>query len=479
MTFGTQSGGEWPPAPPTCPILSGATKGSPTITVDSTSATSGHIVFTVGNFIQIQATANPPFVHNMGVASYDTNLAMTFRVTGLTSNTVTFTPAIPMDFSSYSPSVAIFSTTPKHGIGLENFTIDLQNTGTMGINFGPLWGSWVTNVEIKNSYNHILALWEVNQSEISHNYFHDNTRQGPNTEGLDFLRASDWNLITDNIVWNGGGIVIGDWNGGIVGNVIAYNYAYNQKTSNSDVAASDIDLNHGSNNFLNLIEGNIVGGITSDGYYGSNSHYTIFRNWATITNPTATNNLYGLRLKHFSDYFNVVGNVFGTSAFPTNGTISNGVGYGGFYETPQISGVDDGCSFGMTSIYELGFPGSDCNTWYTGTIGPSTPIDYSAAGVNNALDLNVAATLIRHGNYDYYSRNTIWDPNISDHNIPTSLYLTSKPSFFGNLPWPPIGPDLNPMTGAIPAKARYDGQSYPYGPTDTTPPAAPSGLSVN
>ena len=56
-------------------------------------------------------------------------------------------------------------------------------------------------------------------------------------------------------------------------------------------------------------------------------------------------------------------------------------------------------------------------------------------------DLNVKATLLRHGNWDSLNNAVIWDANIPDHTIPNSLYLTGKPSRWGDLPWPPIGRD--------------------------------------
>ena len=64
----------------------------------------------------------------------------------------------------------------------------------------------------------------------------------------------------------------------------------------------------------------------------------------------------------------------------------------------------------------------------------------------------------RHGNFDYVNNSRLWDPNIRpDHTIPNSLYLSARPSWWGQLAWPPIGPDLNPMVGLIPAQARYQG----------------------
>ena len=62
---------------------------------------------------------------------------------------------------------------------------------------------------------------------------------------------------------------------------------------------------------------------------------------------------------------------------------------------------------------------------------------------------------MRHGNYDYVNNAVVWDPAIPDHTIPNSLYLTAKPSWWGELPWPPIGPDRTPMAGQIPAQQRF------------------------
>ena len=47
-----------------------------------------------------------------------------------------------------------------------------------------------------------------------------------------------------------------------------------------------------------------------------------------------------------------------------------------------------------------------------------------------------------------------------DQNLPASLYKNSKPDFFGDLDWPPIGPDKTLNTGTIPAKLRYETAEY-------------------
>jgi len=439
---------DWPPPAAAIPVSAGATKNSSTVTVDSTGATASHAAFQVGGFIRIEAGVNPPWVHNIGVSSYDLGFSMTFRVTSLTQNMVTFEPPLQFDFSPYSPKVALLSILPLTGVGLEDFTIDLQGTGSYGIQYAQMWGSWIQNVEIENTAAHVLALYAVLKSEIRHCYFHDTVNAGPNTEGLDFYRNSDWNLIEDNIVYKAGGIDIGDWEGGDAGNVIAYNFAYGTASGDATVAGYDIDVNHASNSIFNLLEGNIAGGVIADGYFGSTSHDTLIRNWFTATHPTAANNLASIKLKHFADYFNAIGNILGTAALPTTGNVgSNGFAYGGFYDAPQSAGYDDGWSTGVQVIFEMGFPNMG-NTGYSGTIAASTPIDYSSQGASlsesQALDLNVAATLLRHGNYDYFHRAIVWDPAIASRAIPNSLFRSSAPGYFGKLAWPPFDPASPP-----------------------------------
>jgi hypothetical protein len=117
------------------------------------------------------------------------------------------------------------------------------------------------------------------------------------------------------------------------------------------------------------------------------------------------------------------------------------------------------------------------------TIRPTTPPDYhlspNTRAKAQALDLNVKNTIIRHGNYDYASKTglkvdgsggnpkspgIVWETDDSrktgvdfaDHNIPKSYYLKAKPDWWpAAVPWPPIGPDKQPMISAIPAEIRF------------------------
>ena len=70
-------------------------------------------------------------------------------------------------------------------------------------------------------------------------------------------------------------------------------------------------------------------------------------------------------------------------------------------------------------------------------------------------DPQTLSTVIRDGNYDFLTNSQRWHNTPGGFAMPNSMYLASKPAFFGTNKWPWI----DPSTGAIhtlPAKARYD-----------------------
>ena len=77
-------------------------------------------------------------------------------------------------------------------------------------------------------------------------------------------------------------------------------------------------------------------------------------------------------------------------------------------------------------------------------------------GTMCTFDSGVKATILRHGNFDYFSNTVVWDPTISARTLPLSLYLTAKPAFFGTQPWPYVDTGRSPMVSGLPAKQRFD-----------------------
>lgn len=450
---------DFPVPIPDISVTAGATRNSTTITLASADG------FTPGGLMKIGVGVNPPFVHDLGMAAEDRMMEMAFRVVSVNGSYVTFEPALPFDFSPYEPMAAPFVNLPLTGVGFEDFTIDVQGNGDTALQLYQMWGSWISNVELAHAGGRLIDLDTVLNSEIRHCNFHDSLYPDPNRIGLVFYRDVDWNLIEDNILYDVAGVVVGANAGNDTGNVFAYNFVFASNSGVAGVAGRDIDLNHGSNNTFNLLEGNIAGGVVTDDNLGSTSHDTLYRNWLTASHPTATNGLAAVKLRHFSDYFNVVGNVLGTNAFPTTGNVDgSGHAFGGFYDAPEMTGYDDGGTTGVQVIYELGFPNWD-STDFDGTLAASDPIDYSSEGdtlaTAQSLDRNVLATMIRHGNYDWFNGEIVWDPDIVEHELAASLFRSVEPAFFGSLAWPPFDPSApadaldDENLARIPAGYRY------------------------
>jgi hypothetical protein len=79
------------------------------------------------------------------------------------------------------------------------------------------------------------------------------------------------------------------------------------------------------------------------------------------------------------------------------------------------------------------------------------------------------STQLRDGNFDYFTGKVHWHgiggtgvnnglTPPANSTLPASMYLTSKPAFFGSNPWPWADGSnaANPLPGQLPARQRYD-----------------------
>ena len=195
--------------------------------------------------------------------------------------------------------------------------------------------------------------------------------------------------------------------------------------------------NHGPHCVMDLFEGNVYDFFANDSYHGSSSHQFLFRNWINGINPTSTNNRQLIDLGRASLYHSVVGNVLGDPSWEPDA-----------YEAHGGQSHDYGC------IYKLEYPDAGSfaytpsTTWLNWSTNPYWTVTFP--------NTDNADTMLRHGNYDYYNNAAVWDGGIVSHSIPNSLYLSSKPSWFGSLVWPAFGPDVSGLVQHIPAKDRWD-----------------------
>jgi hypothetical protein len=443
-------------------ISSGNTKGSTRITT-----TQAH-GYSVGDLVVIDQepnpTADPPiddigcdgsctYCGRIGSSGLPRVLNQIDVVTNIV-NANTFDIDVPLvyDFTQ-SPQVIKFVYVTRES-GIENLTVDLNlgSTYIAGIvHLEETVNCWLKNVEVKNlDYQSFIALNSNFRTTITGCYVHTSLAAGGQSShgyGVAVSRFFSSNLLENNIVTEAAvGFIID----AVTGNVLAYNYfdkLGGKYFGGSTTQQSSSIMYHGAQSMMNLMEGNYsvdAAGFSADWYHGSTALNTYFRskanNWAGSTYNISTVFLFTK-----TRYYNVVGNVLDTSS-----------GYN--------------CGGGL--LYQTNKP--DCRAIYTLDFDqPGYAPNGCPPGLSSS-DGTAASTILRHGNWDNVNNAVVWDPNISNHTLPASLYLSAKPAWWGSLAWPPIGPDLNPMVSTIPAQQRYIAMTG----GDTTPPAAPAGVAV-
>jgi hypothetical protein len=90
------------------------------------------------------------------------------------------------------------------------------------------------------------------------------------------------------------------------------------------------------------------------------------------------------------------------------------------------------------------------------------------------IDLNVEATTLRKGNYNYKDKSIPAVESMGGNSLPSSLYLNAKPSWFGTLAWPAFDPTAanpNPSYLSIPAGYRFVNGGETPGAAGTIPQA--------
>jgi hypothetical protein len=421
-------------------ISGGATKNSQTI------YTSSNHGYSVGDYIYIDqlndANADPSVTNtgNGGTATfvgrYGTNGTraqgqINQVAAGSSGNTINL--AIPL-YVAYTrtPEVCKMGSMGVYS-GCEDLTIDNSAyKGTMIGQFFEAANCWFKSVEFyalenTGSNSSGIKLYQAYRCTIRGCSFHETTTNPTSSTWI----ASDSyaiypipiataNLFEDN-EFHHVGLAIA-FQGACGGNVFAYNYVHDLWHKNQETLGCSI-CQHGGHSFMNLIEGNNLNPkYDADDYWGSSSQNTLFRNKIALPSSPYTLSRAVVDLQPKSGYTNVVGNVLGTAGF---------------------------------------------ETVYLVTSSGSSKSIYLASNT-------VAATLLRHGNWDSVNGDVVWDENIADHTLPSSLYLSSKPSWYGGCTWPPVDPATGTVED-IPAKLRYEGSSCT---TDTNRPSPPQGFGL-
>ena len=346
------------------------------------------------------------------------------QVTAVTGNQVTISPGLYMPNwrGSQEPEVWWWGETAFMN-GVEDLTLDHSgSTETSGIGFQNAYGGWVKNVASMNPKRNHVWLNQAARIEVRDCYFYGTKTAASMSYGVESFTSSD-DLVVNNIFHRVTSPIMVGPNSG---SVFAYNYMIDMAYYLPTWMMAGIVGGHDAGTGMNLFEGNVGNQFAMDLYHGTGNYATLFRNHLTGTEPGKFQwgNTTPVNIWAFNRYINIVGNVLGTA------------GYHKIYEdslAPQgVRGWPE------RSIYVLGFSGSG---------------EYQSLG-NDGL---VMSTMLRWGNFDYATSQSHWNtgeipaghPVPANQQIPASLFLAARPDWWGERPWPAIGPDVS--GGADPA----------------------------
>lgn len=452
-------------------IASGGGAGSTSIVLSATTGVS------VGTYLVVTELNDTTFVTGKGNEGFcyycdnwgssgtanDTNSrdrGQIVEVTSIAGTTVGISPAL---YSSYtnSPTVVPFAATTKWA-GIENLQVLANNSGytEASIYQSRCAYCWVKGVETNYSDgNPVEIRWgyrdEIRDSYFSNCYSHSG---GTGVECTVFpVFKTSASLIENNIMDRLHPGVMLNW--GAAGNVVAYNYSMGE--FGTGTAAFNWDIGgvqlHGASPQFNLIEGNVIKKLWSDNVHGGADNLTAFRNFTTgaglvcppvtdgtrsainCTSPPAQfpfQESQTIETGTRNVYFNLVGNITGSAA--QNAILNGGIGGSPtthvailqYPSTRSYDAVNYNMTFGYGTSSDPGSSGTGCNT---GGIAPCHSTD-------------AFSTVFLQGNYTHANTTTTWIGGTVIA-LPPSFYKSSKPAWWGSLPWPAIGPDITGGTG--------------------------------
>jgi PKD repeat protein len=324
-------------------------------------------------------------------------------VTAKNGHTITIDP--PIRYANYtassSPQVWFeASSGPVKFAGIENLSV--HNTGgnnsTHGIGLQYSYGCWILNCGESN-FRYGLSEYFSVRCEIRHCAIGGLSGSG---DDYDFsLYYTGGCLFEDNVVTNFDNAFLLE---SCIGDAFTYNYTTNTSRSaqGGNMTSGDF-ASHGGNNAMNLLEGNNFIQVSLDNGWGSAFGFVLFRNRIQGWDPSHT--AYGNYVAAIDDYsmnrnMTFVGNVLGTS--------------------------------GKNTVYES--QGTGNNLVFLTQL--------SISGVSPSPDPAVESSMVRAMNWTSATTTNggLVSAGYTSADLPASLLYSSKPTYFGNLAWPPVDP---------------------------------------
>lgn len=420
-----------------------------------------------------------------------------------------------IDFISHSSGSSIFA--PRVWAGIEGIHFSFTNTvrrlwstTTLMGGVGNAANCWIKDCEFSWAKNYHVSFGYAANCYFGGNTIRNVQDAGSNHAGL-LASIMSGCLIEDNIFANFLFPAI-EWNSGFTGNAVVYNYL---------ATNANAFINHNTHSRMNLWEGNMLETAwMHDGYFGSASRHTLFRN-SFMDSYTA------VYFKRWGTKMQVVGNVLGNpnSNYLAFTQYTNGVPYNVIEmgrpnignqnyigtnppspwnfpgHTYEYGGVANGIfqltncpphatnrlngNFSNITLYNdfnhaIVFQDQgNTNKYWPNDGSPLVP----TGGNSTFITLNRSVTVSNgwrvyvtgvtayqqlqtvnsnthniHGNYDAFTKTVTWNPDNPDHTLPASfIYTNGAPSYWGTNRWPAIDPEATPMVASIPSFQRYLG----------------------
>jgi hypothetical protein len=439
ITIGTQ----WFKFTQSTNLASNALKGTATLTLAS--VPSG---LAAGEIVLVDQVTNPSITEwslnsPPGSASRtwftrpDRPIGQIMEIQSVSGNTVTFTTPFHIDFlTSFAAQLSRFSNqdngpavpSVKYG-GIEDLYVSGGSGGQGNIWLSNAAYSWIKNIESDYQNGASVAIDASFRSIVRDSYVHSTQQPYPGGGGygISFSWYSADNLVENNIVWNMNKVMVMRASGG--GNVIGYNYMEDGWIGNvTGWVETGLNASHMTTPHYELFEGNQSFNFDGDNTWGNAVYITVFRNHLTGKRRsiaplqlTDAGNMRAIGLMEGHKWYSFVGNVLGTAS-----------------QNPSPA---------TSYVYQSTFP------WTNDPIG-MWRLGYNPENWSAPADPNVMTTVIREGNFDYVTNQLQW-ANAAQQ-LPASLYLSSKPAFFGNNPWPWVDPTGPTKVFTLPARARFD-----------------------
>jgi hypothetical protein len=387
------------------------------------------------------------------------------EIASVSGNTITFTSPLTISYrvshqaqlTRYTLSGSESTANSIHvtNAGIENLTAMGGANGCL--NFQNAAYSWAKSIEVTQWIGEGIRVNGSFRVEVRDSYIHTASWPVPGGAGyaLGHAFGSSESLIENNILIDANKVMIFRSSG--AGSVVAYNYVDDGWIFGTE-GWVEVGLNasHMAGPHHVLFEGNYSFNADSDYTHGNAIYLTFFRNWLSGQRRdfTDSGNVRTVGLAYGSWWDSFVGNILGRP-----GKMSAGSWWDSF--VGKIPGRR-----GKVRAWKYTDPAMSCDALGNNCSGNNAnwtdpdvwKLGYDPERWGMYPDPKTLSTVIRDGNYDFLTNSQRWHNTPGGFVLPNSMYLTSKPAFFGSNPWPWI----DPTTGAIhtlPAKERYDAGS--------------------